>query len=84
MRRANRYLESPLNIGHNIFSLWADEVFSEGKENILNDALPQFERTLLLSALSYTKGHKQDAARLLGWGRNTLTRKLKELGIEEF
>lgn len=65
-------------------SLWADEVFSEGKENILNDALPQFERTLLLSALSYTKGHKQDAARLLGWGRNTLTRKLKELGIEEF
>ncbi|MCT0070944.1 nitrogen regulation protein NR(I) [Proteus mirabilis] len=65
-------------------SLWADEVFSKGKENILNDALPQFERTLLLSALSYTKGHKQDAARLLGWGRNTLTRKLKELGIEEF
>lgn len=65
-------------------SLWADEALSEGKENILTDALPQFERTLLLSALAYTQGHKQDAARLLGWGRNTLTRKLKELGIEEY
>lgn len=65
-------------------SLWVDEALSEGKENILTDALPQFERTLLLSALAYTQGHKQDAARLLGWGRNTLTRKLKELGIEEY
>lgn len=63
---------------------WADETLGEGKENILNDALPQFERTLLLSALAYTQGHKQDAARLLGWGRNTLTRKLKELGIEGY
>ncbi|WP_223672642.1 nitrogen regulation protein NR(I) [Proteus terrae] len=65
-------------------SLWADEALGEGKENILTDALPQFERTLLLSALAYTQGHKQEAARLLGWGRNTLTRKLKELGIEEY
>lgn len=65
-------------------SLWADEELGEGKENILTNALPQFERTLLLSALAYTKGHKQEAARLLGWGRNTLTRKLKELGIEEY
>ncbi|MDF4667918.1 helix-turn-helix domain-containing protein, partial [Vibrio parahaemolyticus] len=64
--------------------LWADEALGEGKENILTDALPQFERTLLLSALAYTQGHKQEAARLLGWGRNTLTRKLKELGIEEY
>ncbi|NMS31962.1 helix-turn-helix domain-containing protein, partial [Vibrio parahaemolyticus] len=29
--------------------------------------------------LEHTKGHKQDAAKVLGWGRNTLTRKLKEL-----
>ncbi|MDE9558133.1 hypothetical protein KKJ06_22915, partial [Xenorhabdus bovienii] len=33
-------------------------------------------------ALEYTNGHKQEAARLLGWGRNTITRKLKELGLE--
>jgi len=33
-------------------------------------------------ALKATQGHRQEAARLLGWGRNTLTRKLKELGME--
>jgi two-component system nitrogen regulation response regulator GlnG len=32
-------------------------------------------------ALKHTQGHRQDAAKLLGWGRNTLTRKLKELGM---
>jgi two-component system nitrogen regulation response regulator GlnG len=36
---------------------------------------------MLQTALEYTQGHKQDAAKLLGWGRNTLTRKLKELDI---
>ena len=36
---------------------------------------------MLETALEHTRGHKQEAARLLGWGRNTLTRKLKELDI---
>jgi two-component system nitrogen regulation response regulator GlnG len=36
----------------------------------------------LRTALSFTGGRKQEAARWLGWGRNTLTRKLKELGID--
>ena len=42
---------------------------------------PQFERALIRVALKRTQGHRQEAARLLGWGRNTLTRKLKELGM---
>ena len=50
---------------------------------MLDTALPEFERTLIRVALKHTQGHRQDAARLLGWGRNTLTRKLKELGMEE-
>ena len=33
-------------------------------------------------ALRHTQGHRQEASRLLGWGRNTLTRKLKELGMD--
>jgi two-component system nitrogen regulation response regulator GlnG len=37
---------------------------------------------LIETALSQTGGRRQDAARLLGWGRNTLTRKIKELGME--
>ncbi len=62
---------------------WADAQLRAGKTDLLADALPLFERTLLQSALNYSNGHKQDAARLLGWGRNTLTRKLKEAGIDD-
>ena len=39
-----------------------------------------FERTLIDIALKHTRGRRRDAANLLGWGRNTLTRKIKELG----
>jgi two-component system nitrogen regulation response regulator GlnG len=38
---------------------------------------------LIRSALKRTQGHRQEAAKLLGWGRNTLTRKLKELGMND-
>ncbi|MBD2811195.1 nitrogen regulation protein NR(I) [Xenorhabdus sp. Vera] len=58
---------------------WAKHALKEGKADLLSDALPLLERTLLNCALEYTNGHKQEAARLLGWGRNTITRKLKEL-----
>ncbi|NLS13676.1 nitrogen regulation protein NR(I) [Vibrio sp. SM6] len=58
---------------------WAEDALSSGQTELLNQALPTFERILLEAALSHTKGHKQDAAKVLGWGRNTLTRKLKEL-----
>ncbi len=52
-----------------------------GKRPLLADAQPEFERVLIRAALKRTQGHRQDAAKLLGWGRNTLTRKLKELGM---
>jgi two-component system nitrogen regulation response regulator GlnG len=48
----------------------------------LDLALPAFERTLIRVALRASQGHRQEAARLLGWGRNTLTRKLRELAME--
>ncbi|WFQ79054.1 nitrogen regulation protein NR(I) [Xenorhabdus sp. SF857] len=60
---------------------WARHALEEGKTDLLADALPLLERTLLNCALEYTNGHKQEAARFLGWGRNTITRKLKELGL---
>jgi len=59
---------------------WARQQLSQGETNILKNAAKTFEKTLLECALEATRGRKQDAARLLGWGRNTLTRKLKELG----
>ena len=60
--------------------LWAKQQLSRGETDILKNAAKTFEKTLLDCALEATHGRKQDAARLLGWGRNTLTRKLKELG----
>ncbi|WP_372799378.1 helix-turn-helix domain-containing protein, partial [Litorivivens sp.] len=41
----------------------------------------QFERIMIEAALHYTQGRRRDASNLLGWGRNTLTRKIKELGM---
>ena len=46
-------------------------------------ALAEVERILIRVALRKADGLKQDAAKLLGWGRNTLTRKMKELGMED-
>jgi two-component system, NtrC family, nitrogen regulation response regulator GlnG len=62
---------------------WADRHAMTGKKPLLDEALPEFERVLIRSALKRTQGHRQEAARLLGWGRNTLTRKLKELGMND-
>jgi len=60
---------------------WVEHQLLAGHVDILAEAMPEFERIMLTTALKHTHGHKQEAARLLGWGRNTLTRKLKELGI---
>jgi two-component system nitrogen regulation response regulator GlnG len=62
---------------------WAERRSAGGGAPLLEEALPEFERVLIRVALARTQGHRQDAARLLGWGRNTLTRKLKELSIDD-
>ena len=62
---------------------WAQARLAAGGKPLLDDAMPEFERTLLREALKVTRGGRQDAAKLLGWGRNTLTRKLKELGMDD-
>ena len=61
---------------------WAERA-AQGTTPLLEEALPAFERSLILVALKHTQGHKQAASKLLGWGRNTLTRKLKELGMDD-
>ena len=65
-----------------LLSNWADKQLLAGKNDILDEAQIDFERILLDCALKHTHGHKQEAAKRLGWGRNTLTRKLKELNID--
>ncbi len=62
---------------------WADQQLAQGKKALLDGAVPIFERIMIETALKHTAGRRRDASLLLGWGRNTLTRKIKELGMEE-
>ncbi len=62
---------------------WAERHLALGESQLLDKAVPTFERVLIETALKQTGGRRQDAARLLGWGRNTLTRKIQELGMDE-
>ena len=59
-----------------------EQRLARGETNILDKLNADFERILIQAALNHTGGRKQDAAKRLGWGRNTLTRKLKELGLD--
>jgi two-component system nitrogen regulation response regulator GlnG len=61
---------------------WAHNELVQGKHHILSQATPAFERVMIEVALQHTRGRKRDAADLLGWGRNTLTRKMKELRLQ--
>ncbi len=56
---------------------------ARGESGILDALGPQFERALIVRALARTGGRRIDAANLLGMGRNTITRKIQELGIED-
>ncbi len=60
---------------------WAEQSLQTGETDILQTATPEFERVLLTAALNHSGGKKIAAANLLGWGRNTLTRKLQQLDI---
>jgi len=61
---------------------WSERELKSGGKDILSQALPDFERIMIETALAFTGGRKKDAAQLLGWGRNTLTRKLQEYQME--
>ena len=62
---------------------WADQQLTRGESGLLDRAVPTFERIMIETALKHTCGRRRDAALLLGWGRNTLTRKIKELGMND-
>ena len=65
---------------------WASQrlaLLNPGEPGVLTEALPKFERIMIQAALKQTGGRKRDASVLLGWGRNTLTRKISDLGLSE-
>ena len=60
---------------------WLKEL-SENKDSDLLDIVnPKLDKILIQTALEKTNGRKNEAAVLLGWGRNTLSKKIKELGL---
>jgi two-component system nitrogen regulation response regulator GlnG len=62
---------------------WADQALASSNPGPLLDvAVPEVERTLIRAALRKAGGHRQVAAKLLGCGRNTLTRKMRSLNID--
>ena len=61
----------------------AERRLARGDTAILDSLTRQFERALIIRALARTGGRRIEAANLLGMGRNTITRKIAELGIEE-
>jgi two-component system nitrogen regulation response regulator GlnG len=61
---------------------WAETEIRNSDAPLLDSALPEFEKTLIGIAMSQTNGHRQEAAKLLGWGRNTLARKMKALHLD--
>lgn len=64
------------------FRKWVEASLLKGDTELLSNAVPLFETILIEESLKKSGGRRQDAAKLLGWGRNTLTRKIKEHGLE--
>ena len=72
---------APVTSWQDALRVWAGERLASGEHHLLENALPEFEQVMIESALQQSHGRKRDAAVLLGWGRNTLTRKMKELDM---
>ena len=58
------------------------QALARGERNVGDRLEQEFEKALIRRALAHTGGHRMEAAAWLGWGRNTLTRKIQELGLE--
>jgi two-component system nitrogen regulation response regulator GlnG len=61
----------------------ADRLLSSAPGEVFDQLTRQFEATLIRRALNATGGRRIDAAHLLGIGRNTITRKIQELGLDD-
>jgi two-component system nitrogen regulation response regulator GlnG len=55
---------------------------NRGETGVLDELTRRFEKALIVKALAHTGGRRIEASQLLGLGRNTLTRKIQELGID--
>lgn len=65
-----------------LFTTWVSQQLAQNTTSLAFDTQLVVEKILIQQALVFSQGHKQDAAKRLGWGRNTLTRKLTQLGLK--
>ena len=79
---AGKQAESSIQNWQDSLLNWTQQQLASGSNQIAELVITQVEKILIKAALDKTGGRKNDAANLLGWGRNTLTRKIKEHGIE--
>ncbi|MCX7112382.1 MAG: nitrogen regulation protein NR(I) [Proteobacteria bacterium] len=70
------------SVWEDVFKQWVDTQLKKGDRNIAKEAIDQAESILIMTALQFTRGRRQEAAKLLGYGRNTLTRKVSELNLD--
>jgi len=66
-----------------LLRVWVDRQLMTKESEVAKQTIPAVETILIKAALNFTHGKRHEAAILLGYGRNTLTRKIKELGIQE-
>lgn len=62
---------------------WAEDYLASGADGLFDELNPQIEKIMIEASLEATDGHRQAAAKRLGWGRNTLTRKIQQLALEQ-
>jgi len=78
--------ESPVPLGdgnwQDALREWIQDELRLGHLNIAKEAIESAESILIRTALAATRGRRQEAAKLLGYGRNTLTRKIAELNLD--
>ena len=67
----------------NALQIEVERALGRGEQGIMSELTRQFEKALISRALAHTGGRRIEAASLLGLGRNTLTRKIQELGLED-
>jgi two-component system nitrogen regulation response regulator GlnG len=74
-------IASAENDWQRLFGNWVEQQLQTKQPEIAKRVIPMIETVLIKAALNYTHNRRNEAATLLGYGRNTLTRKIKELNL---
>ena len=77
----NQMIEAPSSSWEDGFNSWVKNIALSVEKDLLDIVNPKIEKIIIKAALEKANGKKNEASILLGLGRNTLAKKIKELGI---